>query len=62
MIANGEFVTRFRVALELLPARDLNFTEDQVEVLVHIGPEQTPNVLMVGRGEAERPKETTPCS
>ena len=33
-----------------------NLTEDQAEVLVHFGPEQTQNVLLVRLDESERPE------
>ena len=39
-----------------------NLSEDQAEVLVHFGPEQTQNALMVRLDESERPEENSPSS
>ena len=35
-----------------------NLTQDQAEVLVHFGPEQTQNVLLVRLDESERPESS----
>ena len=39
-----------------------NLSEDQAELLVHFGPEQTQNALMVRLEESERPEENPPSS
>ena len=39
-----------------------NLSEDQAEVLVHFGPEQTQTALLVRLEESERPQEKSPNS